>query len=81
MICQNIKVTKEVWELLSQFVLCLHIFVLGMEELLHIQHEILEYLGFHFYGTVKYYDYVPFPSDSEYFGKCSGPTNNIESYL
>ena len=41
----------------------------GLEELLHRRPDISDFLTFHFYETIKYYDTAPFPSDREFYGK------------
>ena len=52
-----------------------------MEELLKLQPDLLEYLDFHFYDRIKYYEPGSFPSDVEQLGKFVRSAQNIGSDL
>mmetsp|Transcript_62172 Transcript_62172/g.183825 ORF Transcript_62172/g.183825 Transcript_62172/m.183825 type:complete len:289 (-) Transcript_62172:1229-2095(-) len=53
----------------------------GIEELLHLQPDISDYLDFHFYETIKYYDPDTYPANLEHFGKWLGPVKDVGSAL
>ena len=85
---QKFKVPGKLWCRLSMYTAALqrcvvrkHDKISGVEHVFHRKPDISDYVHFHFYETVKFYESDSYPADMECFGKWLGPSKNVGSAL